>query len=374
MSQKIEEQIAEKEAELAKMKYNKATQAHFGVLKARISQLRSELVDRAASSKRSGSGFSIKKQGDATVILLGFPSVGKSTLLNAITNKESKVGAYDFTTLDAVPGMINFDGRYKDAMIQILDLPGIISGGAAGRGRGREIFSAVRNADLIIIMLDATRGGIEHYNTILDELQKANIRIDQKKPNISIRKKDFGGINVTGFRSNTSKEEIKAVMREYRISNAEVFLHDRNLTLDQIIDFIAGNRIYTPSFVIINKIDLASENMINELSKNIDQPILEISADKKIGLETLKEMILDGVNIMRVYLHKQGEVNPDMETPLIMKRGATVDDVCRKIHKRFKDDFRYGILTGPSAKFPKQKVGLSHELQDSDILKLILHR
>jgi ribosome-interacting GTPase 1 len=66
-----------------------------------------------------------------------------STLLNAITNKESKVAAYDFTTLDAIPGMMEYDGEYKGARIQIIDLPGIIEGGASGKGRGREVFAAV---------------------------------------------------------------------------------------------------------------------------------------------------------------------------------------------------------------------------------------
>ena len=112
MSEQIEIRIEEIEAEMAKMKYNKATSAHFATLRARLSQLRSELVDRAASSKRKGSGFSIKKHGDATVILLGFPSVGKSTLLNKVTNKESKVAAYDFTTLDAIPGMMEYKADF----------------------------------------------------------------------------------------------------------------------------------------------------------------------------------------------------------------------------------------------------------------------
>ena len=44
----------------------------------------------------------------------------------------------------------------------------------------------------------------------------------------------------------------------------------------------------------------------------------------------------------------------------------TVEDVCRRIHRRFKDEFRYANVTGPSAKFPGQKVGLSHVLEDSD--------
>ena len=180
MSEKIEQRIADIEAELAKMQYNKATQAHFGVLKARLAQLNNELVERAIKSNRKGSGFFVKKHGDATVILLGYPSVGKSTLLSAITNKESKVAAYEFTTLDAVPGMMEYNGRYKGVKVQIIDLPGIIEGGSTGSGRGREIFSAVRNADLIAIMLDATK--LDHIEIIKKELYHANIRLDQQPP------------------------------------------------------------------------------------------------------------------------------------------------------------------------------------------------
>ena len=98
MSEKIEQRIADIEDEIAKMQYNKATQGHFGVLRARLAQLNNELVERAIKSNRKGTGFFVKKHGDATVILLGYPSVGKSTLLTAITNKESKVAAYEFTT------------------------------------------------------------------------------------------------------------------------------------------------------------------------------------------------------------------------------------------------------------------------------------
>src|SRR3972149_7070498 len=105
----IEQQIKELEQELSKTKYNKATEFHFAVVNARIARLREKLEIRLAK-KIGGTGFSIKKEGDATVVLGGFPSVGKSTLLNKMTNAHSKVGAYDFTTLDVVPGTLEHKG------------------------------------------------------------------------------------------------------------------------------------------------------------------------------------------------------------------------------------------------------------------------
>jgi len=317
MSEKIEERIAEKEAEMRKMKYNKA-------------------IDRAMKSKKKGSGFSIKKHGDATVILLGFPSVGKSTLLNAITNKDSKVAAYDFTTLDAIPGMMEYDGKYKGARIQIIDLPGVIEGGAAGKGRGREVFAAVRNANLIIILLDVRRP--DHLTKILNELWKANIRLDQPPSRIKIIRRNYGGINISGFRYGLSDEEIANIFRAYRITNADVYLpNDPNLTIDQIIDVVADNRRYIPSLIVANKMDLVYDKELHHLEKKIGRRIVAIS-------------------------------------PMIVSTGSTVEDICVKLHRRFKNDFRFANVWGSSAKFPGQKLGLRHVLRDADIVKIVLEK
>lgn len=82
----------------------------------------------------------MSKSGDARIALVGFPSVGKSTFLSKITKTKSEIAAYSFTTLTAIPGVLEYGG----AEIQILDLPGIIEGASEGKGRGRQVISAAK--------------------------------------------------------------------------------------------------------------------------------------------------------------------------------------------------------------------------------------
>ena len=130
------QKIAEIESEMARTQKNKATAKHLGLLKAKLAKLRTELlVGDKKGGGGGGEGFDVTKAGDTRVGLVGFPSVGKSTLLCKLTGTFSEVASYEFTTLTCVPGVIN----YKGAKIQLLDLPGIIEGAKDGKGRGRQI-------------------------------------------------------------------------------------------------------------------------------------------------------------------------------------------------------------------------------------------
>src|SRR3989338_7545647 len=167
-----EQQIAELEKELAETKYNKATQHHFGLTKAKLARLR-EKQERGSGAKLS-EGFAVRKSGDATIVLLGFPSTGKSTLLNALTNAKSRAGAYAFTTLSVIPGVLH----YKDAKIQILDVPGIVEGAARGSGKGREVLAVMRSADLVMIIIEVQH--LDHYAVLCKEAFDAELRLDQR--------------------------------------------------------------------------------------------------------------------------------------------------------------------------------------------------
>ena len=105
------------------------------------------------SGGAKGEGFDVIKSGDARIGLIGFPSVGKSTLLNTLTDTYSEVQEREFTTLTCIPGVI----RYRGSKLQLLDLPGIIEGAKDGKGKGRQVIGVARTCNLILVVLDALK-------------------------------------------------------------------------------------------------------------------------------------------------------------------------------------------------------------------------
>jgi small GTP-binding protein len=351
----IEEEIAKIEEELKNTKYNKATQYHIGLLKAKLARLKEKQEN--IGKKGVGAKLGVKKSGDATILLVGFPSVGKSTLLNKLTSADSKIGDYDFTTLDVIPGMM----EYNSALIQILDVPGIIEGASSGKGRGKEVLGIVRNADLILILIDK----IDQLPVIEKELYNAGFRLNEKKPDVVIKKSDRGGIKISGIKTkNIDEKMIKVILQERGIHNADVMIRE-DVTLDRFIDATCTNRVYFKAIVVFNKIDLLSEKEREMLPKDF----LRISSLTGEGIEDLKKIIWEKLGLMRIYMKKIGK-DPDMEKPLIIKEGSTVFDVAERIHKEFAKRLKYARIWGPSAKFNGQKVGIQHMLKDKDIVEL----
>lgn len=351
-----EERIKAIEQEIRETPYHKGTQHHIGRLRARIARIKDEIFQRGAKGKGGGGeGFAQRKYGDATVVLIGFPSVGKSTLLNKLTNAQSKVAAYDFTTLEVIPGMMDYQG----AKIQIFDIPGIISGAAKGKGRGKEILSVARVTDLIILMIDVVN--YSQLKQIRHELQEVGIRINKRGPQVTINHKLKGGIKVISpsFDLQTAIE----IAKEFRLTNAEIIIKGQ-VTLEDYIDALMGNRIYLPGLVVINKIDLLPENRLPE------QDGILISAEKGIGLDKLKENIWEKLSLMRIFLKPQGK-EADLENPLILKGEPTIYEATRKIHGELAVSIKKAQVWGKSAKFPGQLVSLNHRLKEGDIVTFL---
>ena len=128
--------------------------------------------------------------------MIGFPSVGKSTLLSSITDTASLSAAYQFTTLTCIPGVIH----YNDAKIQLLDLPGIIEGAAEGKGRGRQVIAVAKNSDMVLMVLQAAKAEQQKVK-ISRELQKVGIRLNRNPPQITITPTKFGGVTLNSTKS-----------------------------------------------------------------------------------------------------------------------------------------------------------------------------
>ncbi|MCK4970175.1 MAG: GTP-binding protein [Thermoplasmata archaeon] len=365
----IDEQIKEIEEEISSTKYNKATQHHIGKLKAKLARLRVE-SDARAASKGGGKGYAIRKSGNATVAIVGLPSSGKSTLLNNLTQADSEIGHFDFTTTTVVPGTL----KHRGANIQMLDLPGLIAGASKGKGRGREVLAVVRTADMILLLVDVYRP--EAY-VLIRELNIAGLRLNEREADIVITPRNRGGINVRSTVKLTilDDELVTAMVRAYGLVNADVVLR-QDVDEDQLVDYLQGNRRYVMAMAAVNKIDAVPEAtwhpIVDDL-KTMGFPVVPISADKETNLKLLKDTIFENLDLMRIYMRPRGG-ETDYEEPLIIRCGATVRDVCDTIHRDIKRKFRFANVWGESAKFPGQSVGLDHILQEGDVITLVQRR
>ncbi|KAG6767245.1 hypothetical protein POTOM_028439 [Populus tomentosa] len=421
----VMQKIKDIEDEMARTQKNKATAHHLGLLKAKLAKLRRELLEPSAKGGGgAGQGFDVTKSGDARVGLVGFPSVGKSTLLNKLTGTFSEcyleasrltkvplqclnclqkrqfskaVASYEFTTLTCIPGVI----VYKGAKIQLLDLPGIIEGAKDGKGRGRQgyqntddievtyecsqyvilwlpsvndsfsiaVISTARTCNCILIVLDAIKP-ITHKRLIEKELEGFGIRLNKEPPNLTFRKKDKGGINFTSTVANThlDLDTVKAICSEYRMHNADITLR-YDATADDLIDVIEGSRIYMPCIYVVNKIDQITLEELEILDKL--PHYCPVSAHLEWNLDGLLDKVWEYLNLTRIYTKPKG-MNPDYEDPVILSsKKRTVEDFCERIHKDMLKQFKYALVWGSSAKHKPQRVGKEHELEDEDVVQII---
>ena len=369
MSSSIDEQIRALEEEIRDTPKNKSTEHHVGYLKAKLAKLKRKKLDSEMASRSvSGYGFDVKKAGDGSVVLIGFPSTGKSTLISNITSKESKIGEYAFTTTTAIPGIL----FHRGSQIQIIDLPGIIEDASKGRGRGKEILAVARSADMILILLDPYNVD-SFYEKTLNELQNVAIRPGGNEPDIKIKKKERGGIALSTLAKLTHMTEktFQGILREYKIMNATVTVRS-DPTMDELIDVLEGNRVYPKLLVVVNKIDLLTNKQKNRLKEKFPD-IVFISSLTGENLEILKDAIINKLELIQIYLKKQRE-KTDYNEPLIVKKDSTIRDVCNKIHRSFVKQFRYAVVSGPSAKHTNQRVGLDHVVQEGDIITIIVKK
>ena len=389
---KEEDRIAEIEAEIKRTQVNKRTEYHLCRLRARLSELREKVAARP-SSKCYEPTFELPKTGSARIGLFGFPSVGKSSFLNKVTNASSEVASYEFTTLSCIPGTLVYGG----AVLQFLDLPGIIEAASQGKGKGKQVLAALRSCDLVLMFLNAkkpfsdeegqTAGDedpSEFYldrqkKVLVDELLNANIRINRAPPNIEVNRKHKGLLVSSSppVSKELEREIEETLLNDFKIHNAEIKIKEQIeaipdeetgvSALQEVLDAVQGNKTYTKCLFVYNKIESAPLARTKRILAMKDS--VAISCKVNINVDNLIKLCWKKLGIIRVFT-KSGKKS-DFKSPVILSVGETVKELCAKLHSSFVAGFKFAQVWGKSVKFQPQRVGLNHVLQDLDVVKII---
>ncbi|HIQ02890.1 MAG TPA: TGS domain-containing protein [Desulfurococcales archaeon] len=352
---------------------HKGTENLVRQVRRQIAILRREIEEKKRTKRRGGGPkFFVEKEGAAQIVILGLTNSGKSTLISTLTNAKPVISDIPYTTQTPVVGMM----PYEDIQFQLVEAPALIEGASEGVAWGLKTIGLARNADAILILLDASNNPISQLKVILRELSNARILITKPKGRVEIERRSSGGIQIAimGKLVNATLDDVRLLLHSYRIYHALVKIYGE-VSLSDIEDAIYENAVYKPAVIVLNKIDLIDKNSIKALINRIrgivgtDIPVIAVSAIKGIGLKELGKILFEITGIIRVYTKQPNDDKPS-DRPLILRKGATVLDAAKAIHSALYKRFKYARVWGPSAKYPGERVGGDHILMDRDILEI----
>ncbi len=307
----IKEKIAVLRELLSVVPKHKGTEKLQAEIKSKIARLRREQEEEKRTGRRSFTLY-VPPQGAAQVVIIGPPNTGKSSLLKALTSANPIVAPYPFATTQPVAGMMN----YQDIQIQLVDTSPITENHIDSW-----VIDLVRNSDLVIIVgsVDSTEPE-ESIEPIFHQMEKRSITF-------------VGSGSSDSYLFGPTTKRVMFVMNKLDLSGSDAFL----------------------------------KKFVSKYGKKF--PVIPISCLNGLGIDELPSKIFTELEIIRVYTKPPGKP-PVMKNPLILKKGETVLDAAKELHKDFARNLKYAKLWGPSAKFPGQRVERTHTLQDGDIIEL----
>lgn len=360
-----EEKIRALEEFLSSVPKHKGTERLREWATKRLAELREEVEERKKKKTGTRLSFFIEKEGDVQVVVIGPPNAGKSLLVNRLTGAKTNVSEYPFSTVLPVPGMI----KYNDVYFQLIDTPPLSRSGLL-----RKVIGLIRNADGVLLVLDATSDVIDDIRMIIDLLREEGISLTKPRGRVvlDVYRTGRSGIRITlmGKLIDASLDDVRKLLESYRIYNAHVKIYGE-VSIDDVEQAIFEASVYKPAVVFINKSDQRelSKDIVDELKNTLpDSHIIIGSALTGTGLDKIAPALYETLEIIRVYTKPPNA--PPSQKPLVLRRHATVRDVARSIHSDLVDNFLYARIWGSSAKYPGERVGLDHELQDGDIVEI----
>jgi ribosome-interacting GTPase 1 len=303
------EKIACLEELLSTIPKHKGTDKLRADLRRRLSKLKSAAQTKKSTSKRD-SAYQFEKEGAAQVVVIGPANVGKSALVVALTNASPEVADFPFTTWNPTPGMM----VVEDIQIQLIDTPPLSRDYV-----DPELLDLIRRSDLMLLMVDLQTAPVEQL------------------------------------------EDTVALLGEHHI--VPCYLRER--CEDQ------RGLTFKPILVLANKCDDhgADENyeIFRELLED-DWPMLAVSATTGRNLERLNQVVVERLEIIRVYSKTPGQ-EPDFSRPFVLREGDTIEEFAGKVHQDFVKELKVARIWGKGV-FDGQMVGRDHVLADGDVVEL----
>ena len=256
--------------------------------------------------------YSVEREGAAQVVVIGTPNVGKSSLISALTGTELEIADYPYTTRIFHPAMM----KYEDIQVQLVDLPPL-----SNEYMENWLSSIIRIADMILIVIDVSR------DDLLDQMETTLAILD----NFKIKTKAYEG----------------------------------NSSFDPI------HWSFLESLLAANKIDLprAVENyeILKEFySENFES--IAVSAREKINLAPIKNIIIETLEIIRVYSKRPGH-EAEFDRPYTFRKGSNLIDFAKAVLKDFAQNLKFARVWGTMV-FDGQRINKDYLLQDKDVIEL----
>ena len=352
---------------------HKGTMKLRGTIKKRIANIQKDLDHK----KRMGTGKSsggpklfIEKEASAQIALIGMTNVGKSCLMCATTNSKVQVTPTPFSTHEPIPGIMT----YKDVQFQIVESPAVMEGAYEGKAGGQVTLGLARNADGVILMVDLSGDPMEQLEVVLAELEKSRVLVYKPKGKVEIDRKHTGTalrVILVGTLLDCNMNDVEQLLKDYKVRDAIVHISG-SVTLDDIEDAIFESTIYKPAVIVANKLDLPNAQRNLKLLQTYvggKLPIVAMSCEKKTGIEELGKALFESLGIIRIYTKEPGN-KTHSDHPFTLRRGATINDLAKNIHKELLSNFMFAMVWAKRLPFSPKKVGLNFVLDDGDIVEI----
>jgi ribosome-interacting GTPase 1 len=290
---------------------HKASEKVQAILKTKIGEVSDEVEAVKAGPKKATASYKIPRQGAGTIVFLGGPNAGKSSLLRKLTKATPEVAPYPFTTREPVPGMMD----WEDVRVQLIDLPPITADFYEPH-----VTDFARNADAAALIVDlGDDDGPFAAETVIDRLAERKLHLVATPP-----------------------------------------AADEDPTVFHVRTLLVANKIDADGAA--DRLDILKEMIGDRM------PLLTVSAERGDGLEELRARLYRLLGVMRVYAKPPGKP-ADKTAPFTIPEGGTVLDFAEKVHSDLAEGLKSAKVWG-SAQFDGQTIKRDHVLRDQDVVEL----